>query len=525
MRDKNNDLIMNNLTLPPNPPAKEKPYYGLINIPPHNFPEQFSQFCFNTMLNKDEVIKAMQIIRKQCNDAGLRSIYNTSITHTMTVRDFEGSQNGSITSTTTQLKNQWGEAIKTAIQDNFREQPGAPKSWYNLNETNKEAYEAGKLKKFLTQVKMMMQDTLLAITKRSVNQFVEEILKFLPKSVKIIDSNNVDNEFFTKEEKEANDQLKIPFPLFQIELTTDSVTNEPRFSSTPAEISQVIQTIFDKGINNLKDIPSPEQKLLPHLFKSNVKSYLKATVRPLYKPEDPDPKDKRALPDENAWIYDLYHTLTHRFDEAVEPLNQYIKTYAKYDKEYKIDPAAVIKKLDDDENPPEIDFLRKDVIFHQKEAERLKKEIPDEIIVSMFRVSCKEIRNKLVDKHLKIAKDEIDLIAKRAKMAGNELLANFEKITAKIESHPKEIEKLQKDIKETLGVYEILNHFNYKFPNDADFDKKWEVFGAPKETASKIEKQLNILQVLQDKYLNQMVGNMEEFEKTINEIIDQVTQF
>ena len=199
MRDKNNDLIMSNLTLPPNPPAKEKPYYGLINIPPHNFPEQFSQFCFNTMLNKDEVIKAMQIIRKQCNDAGLRSIYNTSITHTMTVRDFEGSQNGSITSTTTQLKNQWGEAIKTAIQDNFREQPGAPKSWYNLNETNKEAYEAGKLKKFLTQVKMMMQDTLLAITKRSVNQFVEEVLKFLPIGVKIIDSNNVDNEFFTKE--------------------------------------------------------------------------------------------------------------------------------------------------------------------------------------------------------------------------------------------------------------------------------------------------------------------------------------
>ncbi len=33
------------------------------------------------------------------------------------------------------------------------------------------------------------------------------------------------------------------------------------------------------------------------------------------------------------------------------------------------------------------------------------------------------------------------------------------------------------------------------------------------------------MQVLQDKYLNQMVGNMEEFEKTINEIIDQVTQF
>ena len=375
-----------------------------------------------------------------------------------------------------------------------------------------------------------------------MHSFVEEILKFLPKGVKIIDSNTVENEFFTKEEKEANDQLKIPFPLFQIDLTTDSVTNEPRYSSTPSEISQVIQTIFDKGINNLKDIPSPEQKLLPHLFKSNVKSYLKATVRPLYKPEDPDPKDKRALPDENAWIYDLYHSLTGRFDDAVEPLNNYIKTYAKYDKEYKIDPVAILKKLDDEDNPPEIEFLKKDPLFHQKEADSLKGEIPDEIIVSMFKVNCKEIRNKLVDKHLKIAKDEIELIAKRAKQSSIELLQSFEKINNKIESHPKdieeltalkdymnsvpnEIEKLQKDIKDTLGIYDILSLFNYRFPNDADFDKKYEVFGAPKETNSKIEKQLNILQVLQDKYLGQMVGNMEEFEKTINEIIDQVTQF
>ena len=91
---------------------------------------------------------------------------------------------------------------------------------------------------------------------------------------------------------------------------------------------------------------------------------MKATARPLYKPEDPDPKDKRQLPDENAWIYDLYQTLTSRFDESVEPLNAYIKTYAKYDKEYKLDPVAIMKKLDDDDNPPEIDFLRKDVIFH-----------------------------------------------------------------------------------------------------------------------------------------------------------------
>lgn len=229
-------------------------------------------------------------------------------------------------------------------------------------------------------------------------------------------------------------------------------------------------------------------------------------------------------------------------DTAVDPLNAYMKTYSRYDKEYKLDPISYIKKLDDDENPPEIDFLKKDVTTHQKEAEKLKNEIPDEIIVSIFKVSCREFRNRLVDKHLKIARDEIDLIAKRAKVVANEILTSFDKMNLKIETTPKdieeltalkdymagipnEIEKLQKDIKDCLGIYEILNGFNYKFADDDDFNKRWKLYGAPQETNSRIEKQLSILQVIQDKYLSQMNGNMEEFEKTINEITDQVTQF
>ncbi len=154
-------------------------------------------------------------------------------------------------------------------------------------------------------------------------------------------------------------------------------------------------------------------------------------------------------------------------------MNAYIKTYAKYDKEYKLDPEATIKKLDDDENPPEIDFLRKDVNFHMKEADRLKSEIPDEIVISIFKVSCKEIRNKLAQKHIKIAQDEIELIAKWAKINANNLIGHFEKMNLKIEGHPKdieeltalkdymvsvpnEIEKLQKDLKDCLNIYTIL---------------------------------------------------------------------
>lgn len=93
--------------------------------------------------------------------------------------------------------------------------------------------------------------------------------------------------------------------------------------------------------------------------------FLKATVRPDIKPDEIDPSDKKHLPDENAWVFDAYFQLRDGLEESIKPLEDYIRTYDKYDKEYKLDPVGVVKKLDDDENPPEIDFLRKDVIFHQ----------------------------------------------------------------------------------------------------------------------------------------------------------------
>lgn len=135
----------------------------------------------------------------------------------------------------------------------------------------------------------------------------------------------------------------------------------------------------------------------------------------------------------------------------------------------------------------------------------MQNEIPDYIVVSIFKVSCREIRAMLAQKHTKIANDEIELIAKRAKQQANELLEVFEKMNNKIESAPKdieeltaikdymasvpnEIEKQTSDLKACMQIYDILNQFNYKFHDDEDYDKKWKLFGSPKEAIEKIDK-------------------------------------
>jgi len=159
---------------------------------------------------------------------------------------------------------------------------------------------------------------------------------------------------------------------------------EPEYSTNANDVQASILKIFDDGLEALTSVVLLEQKLLPQLFKSNQKLHLKVPMRPKERPIVPDPADKRLLPDPNTWIYEAYQKLNSRLSETLAPLEQYLATLKKYSAEFKLDPQAIIKVFDDEENPPEADALKKDVLLHQKEAARLMKEIPDSIVVSMF---------------------------------------------------------------------------------------------------------------------------------------------
>lgn len=45
--------------------------------------------------------------------------------------------------------------------------------------------------------------------------------------------------------------------------------------------------------------------------------FLKSTVRPDFKPDDPDSADKKALPDENAWVYEQYFKLREHLVKSI----------------------------------------------------------------------------------------------------------------------------------------------------------------------------------------------------------------
>lgn len=54
--------------------------------------------------------------------------------------------------------------------------------------------------------------------------------------------------------------------------------------------------------------------------------------------------------------------------ESVDPLAEYLKTYDQFGSDYALDPDAEIAKMDDEENAPEPEALRRDVLMRRQRA-------------------------------------------------------------------------------------------------------------------------------------------------------------
>lgn len=237
---------------------------------------------------------------------------------------------------------------------------------------------------------------------------------------------------------------KDPEPLFVLDLILKPNQLIPNYSVEPRDIVSKILEVFDEGIECLQQIPQLEPILLRHLFKTHGKKMLKAPLRPREEPKrkPEDPANKKFLPDENIWLWDAYYTIKSNLERSIEPLYEYVKTFQKFEGENKLNPDRFVKSLDEGDTPITAEGLKNDMNEHRKEENRLRKEIPEFVNVSIFQINCKDIRNLYVGKHSQIIDKEVKLIAQKGKELNYTLSTKFDEINERIRRVPKNIEEL-----------------------------------------------------------------------------------
>lgn len=98
--------------------------------------------------------------------------------------------------------------IKTQFQD-------VGKGWFNMKETSTTTYDFGKLKRFLTLVRLMMQDTLTYIVQTNYTKYEEYMLSYIPDETIITSSNDVKNVWHKNDKERAEGKkVKDPHALF-----------------------------------------------------------------------------------------------------------------------------------------------------------------------------------------------------------------------------------------------------------------------------------------------------------------------
>ena len=76
--------------------------------------------------------------------------------------------------------------------------------------------------------------------------------------------------------------------------------------------------------------------------------------------------------------------------------------------------------------------------------------MPENIKVSIFEISCKEMKEYLSEKYQSLQKNLIDMIAKKAKSEAQSIFQGFKQMELNLKESPKDIEKLT-DIKDYIG--------------------------------------------------------------------------
>lgn len=463
----------------------------------YNFDETFKEFCFSSLFIKKEAIEALQEIRIKCIDVQEKQLfsYDWEASEIKRVDEFKTIQESAISQLGNQLKGQWIGAMIGLVRSKFG---SIGKGWFNMKETNKLTYEYGKLKRFLTVIRLNMQDSVFDLLKRSLKGFVRFFKLRIPARVCVKSENEIENEYV---------EGSIRQPVLSIDFIQVAGKEEFNFLFKPDKIKNDLLNLFEKAVDELKTIPDLEPKILEGLNKAKkTETFILTPILPKKEPEVPDPRNvPKRYADENKWVWDLRQELSADLERAVRPLDEFRKTFDKYKGVLGIRPEEFVRKISSGENQANLEFIKGQILKWQKEEKRLKEHIPEEIQVGCFVINCKEVLRILLGKYQEINKKLIEMLAKKLKENGSSILRSMQDIEKELYQPPQDIESLSqlKDFAEIeleqrleeleqqteacVQIYEMLEAQSYKL-KQSELNNRWELIGKPRKIRMLVSK-------------------------------------
>ena len=487
---------------------------GVVHdLPPHDWAQQYCLFNFNSFLTKGELIACIVKTKQENQNIMSKSLFAPHPTKTTKADEFEQMEIQAIQQTAAYLKDTWLTSLKNSLRNGLKD---VGKGWFNLNETKREVYDISKLKKFMTMINFMMQDTLRSMTEDSMKSYCNFICGAVSYEVKIEDIGKV--------ESRPTGASPMKWPLFKLELILNSDgTVDIGSNNVPIPFEQFVEmplSLFDKALSSVSGIPQLEPMVVDQIFWSSKP--ILASVHA----EEPGAKKLREK-------------MKVALEGALIPMKEYIGKFVEFQEILNTDPEAFVAKFMSD--GISTDSLRRKLtdLFEQKM--KVEDRIPISIQVGAFELSLDSIRTALQNRYQNLITMFLQEVSAKTKAKCDEIIRNsnesmktlkspcenIEQVTQLkeyVQELPTLVTELDQEMQKALNNYELLDEYKFEYAKD-DTKRRWAVYGAPLSISQALDYAHNSMKSDKEKFEQEMLDAQEEFAGEIQSLSAIINSF
>jgi dynein heavy chain len=335
-------------------------------------------------------------------------------------------------------------------------------------------YLQSKLRKLMTQIKFIMQDSLRYLAEISNAAFAKLITNGTALDVEVKSFDEVISTVCG-----ASGDGKRPAPLFVLDVLLAPKTNKLQLSHNLDVVKALPLKLFDAATQTMQGILNLEPQVLSNMFW----------------PEKPE----LSAPDKNdPTVAEQRKQISHAMDKAIQPLFRYLESLAPLEAVLQIDTAAVIKQWE--AATPEA--IAAQLQAYQAKRNSMDEKIPKQIVVGCFTVVTDRVRKSVVAKYMELIEGLGGAIATATRKKADVVSRSFDEIFVALKRPPNDIEEivaareyaaglaptlndLKAQVEQAMYNYDLLDGLFYNYSN-SDMKQRWHIFELPNVVQSKI---------------------------------------
>lgn len=484
-----------------------------------NIKETFRQFCFHSLYVKPEIIRSMQAFKSECEKLLSHHIFElrsktSAQVHPVSI--FKGIQENALDILQYYIFGTWTDNLKAILKSNLS---GVGKGWFNLQESNKNAFEFGKVKKILTILRFIMQDTLYDIIRRDYLELSAWFQKFLVKDVHVVDIRTV----------HATQRKAFKFSLDVVPATTlDSF----QYSEDPDANYLVLQKIIANPIKTLGKVQDLTPYIMDKLFSQQNPGFSNLALPVLI-------IDERGEQSSHEWLAEVAGDILRGFQKCTQPLKDYLRTLSKFLPVLQYSQSALLAEAQ--AGNYDIAEVKARISKYREQSQAIREEIPLHTQIGIYRVSCESLvqyLENLISNQIRVlhqyAIDVLKKVQAKVQKSIDKIQSQLRRVPQTcdelaeykryVERLPDEFDMFKSTQKKYFELFDEIELMGYRFPPD-QYSARWQIYGAFKHALDFVHGRNKQMGAIESRFKTQVFESIQDFQQIINAIQSTICEF